>query len=307
MERILKYLSDLMKKIPDGFPRQRLTRLPAEALCRCKNTALIKDIYVTDIGHFPATSGHFVDRPKGCSSNILIFCTTGHGWVSMRGMRRKPVLPGSVVCIPVGIPHRYGGSENNPWQIHWVHFRGSKSGSYLARLGTGLAGEVTPVESGAIIDTFEEAHAALGGDYSESSLLVLSATLSRLLALIIRARQAPGRKSRQTSQRITQSMRWLREHLAEPLTLPRLATKAGLSVPHYCALFKKQTGQSPMRYLTEARMSVACRLLDSTEMPVSEIAQATGFGDPFHFSRTFRSVVGTSPRAYRAEGTALFP
>ena len=67
----------------------------------------------------------------------------------------------------------------------------------------------------------------------------------------------------------------------------------------FCALFKKQTGLSPMRYLLHHRITRACAMLDSTDKPVTEIAWEVGFRDAFHFTKTFRAVVGSPPRANR--------
>jgi AraC-like DNA-binding protein len=299
MEGILKNMSNLMKKIREGFPRQQLTRVPSEILKKCRSTPLLRDLFITDIGYFPASGGHWVDRPEGCDTNIMIFCLAGAGWVSLAGKRKSPVRQGGLVFIPAGSPHRYGASEESPWQIRWVHFSGRRSADYLARLGGELFGEALPGQSEAIVAAFEQAQEGLGEGYTDSGLLLLSASLSRLLALAIQSKQAHGHKSRVTGQRILQSMEWLRENLAAPLTLPEIARKAGLSVPHFCALFKKQTGLSPMRYLMHARMSQACALLDSSDKPVAEISQEVGFRDAFHFTKTFHSVVGSSPSAYR--------
>ena len=210
--------------------------------------------------------------------------------------------PGGLVFIPAGSPHRYGASEESPWQIRWVHFSGRKSADYLSRLGGELCGEVLPGEVQAIVTAFELAQEVLSEGYTDPGLLLLSANLSRLLALAIQSKQAHGHKSRVTGQRILQSMEWMRENLAEQLTLPEIARKAGLSVPHFCALFKKQTGLSPMRYLMHARMTRACALLDSSEKSVREISQEVGFRDAFHFTKTFRATVGRSPRTYRLDG-----
>lgn len=304
MEEILKYLSNFMKRKREGFPFQQLARVPSEILGKCRSTALLRDLFITDIGYFPASAGHWVDRPRGCGTNIMIFCVAGTGWVSASGKRKIPVHPGGLVFIPAGTPHRYGASQDSPWQIRWVHFGGLRARDYLARLGDGLFGDVLPADADEIVSAFEQAQEALDGGWTDPGLLLLSASLSRLLALAIRAKQARGQKSRRTGVRILQSAKWIREHLAEPLALPAVARRAGLSVPHYCALFKKQTGMSPMRYLMHARMARACVLLDSTDKPVSEISREAGFRDPFHFTRTFRSAVGKSPRAYRSESPA---
>ncbi|NBR48106.1 AraC family transcriptional regulator [bacterium] len=127
-----------------------------------------------------------------------------------------------------------------------------------------------------------------------------------LSTLAIQSKQAHGQKPRLTGLRILNSMQWVREHLAEPLVLPEIARRAGLSVPHFCALFKKQTGMSPMRYLMHARMTRACALLDSTDKSVAEISSEVGFRDAFHFTKTFRAVVGSSPSNYRLASSADF-
>lgn len=301
MDEILKYLSDFMKKKLEGFPHQQLTRVPLEILKKCRKARLLRDLFITDIGCFPASAGHWVDRPEGCETNIMIFCMAGTGWVSLSRKPKVPVRQGGLVFIPAGRPHRYGASEETPWQIHWVHFSGLRSADYLALLGGDFFGEVLPGGSEVIVSAFEQAQEVLSEGYTDSGLLLLSASLSRLLALAIQSRQPCGNKSRLTGLRILQSMQWLRKHLAEPLALPEIARRAGISVPHFCALFKKQTGLSPMRYLMHARMTRACALLDSTDKSVAEISQEVGFRDAFHFTKTFHAVVGSSPSAYRLE------
>ena len=56
-----------------------------------------------------------------------------------------------------------------------------------------------------------------------------------------------------------------------------------------------------MRYLMHTRMTRGCAFLDSTDMPVAEIAREVGFRDAFHFSKAFHAAVGIPPRAYRKE------
>jgi AraC-like DNA-binding protein len=101
-------------------------------------------------------------------------------------------------------------------------------------------------------------------------------------------------------QKIEQSIGYMLEHLAQPLKVTQLAARAGLSPSHYFAVFKRQTGCSPLDYLIGLRMGQACRLLAETTLSVKNIAAKLGYDDPFYFSRLFKSVNAVAPTEYRA-------
>jgi AraC family transcriptional regulator len=78
-----------------------------------------------------------------------------------------------------------------------------------------------------------------------------------------------------------------------------LAAQARLSVYHFARGFKLSAGVSPLRYVLEQRVKRARQLLVQTDLPLSAIASALGFFDQGHFSRQFRSLVGTTPSSFR--------
>ena len=88
-------------------------------------------------------------------------------------------------------------------------------------------------------------------------------------------------------------------HLADDIPLNALAQLAGLSRAHFFRAFRQSTGRSPGQFLSEIRMRQAMRLLDTSALPVDEIAAALGFGHPRHFAAAFAKRTGLSPRAYR--------
>ena len=69
-------------------------------------------------------------------------------------------------------------------------------------------------------------------------------------------------------------------------------------------LFKKHHATSPHQYLLACRISKASRILAETELPISEVALATGFSSQSHFATAFKKKVGLSPKAYRHESGA---
>ena len=85
----------------------------------------------------------------------------------------------------------------------------------------------------------------------------------------------------------------------KPLDVAALARIALTSEAHFIRTFKETFGETPHRYLQRRRLERAMALLRETERPVTEICLDVGFTSLGSFSRTFTSVVGLSPRAYR--------
>jgi AraC-like DNA-binding protein len=91
---------------------------------------------------------------------------------------------------------------------------------------------------------------------------------------------------------------WAQGRLVSP-PLATLARAAGVSQVHLCRLFRQALGHGPIAALRMLRLDRAAALLERSNLQVQEIAELTGFDNPFHFSRSFRELYGVSPRAYR--------
>jgi AraC family transcriptional regulator len=92
---------------------------------------------------------------------------------------------------------------------------------------------------------------------------------------------------------------YIAAHLAQKITNDALAQIAGLSTAHFCTVFKQTEGMSPHRYVLQYRVGRAQQLLTSTEMSLSEIADAAGFSNPSHCIHYFQKIVGVTPGEYR--------
>ncbi len=91
----------------------------------------------------------------------------------------------------------------------------------------------------------------------------------------------------------------LEAHLAEEITVARLAREAGLSEFHFSRRFKQTTGFSPFQYLLRLRLARARQLLRETDLSIIEVGLESGFPNPSYFARLFRREVGVTPSGYR--------
>ncbi len=91
----------------------------------------------------------------------------------------------------------------------------------------------------------------------------------------------------------------LRLSLDRSWSLNKMADRSGYSPTQLSLLFRQVTGMSPIRWLTSERVRSACDLLTYTDQCVVEIAGETGFGSRSQLHRSFRSIMGMPPGAYR--------
>ena len=81
------------------------------------------------------------------------------------------------------------------------------------------------------------------------------------------------------------------------LTVEMLSREVGLSAAHFARAFKETMGRAPHQYLLALRLERARRLLETTEVSLSDIAHRAGFADQAHFTRLFKRAFGTTPGA----------
>ena len=98
-----------------------------------------------------------------------------------------------------------------------------------------------------------------------------------------------------------QARRWLQAHLTQPYDIQVLAQATATSVRTLLRHFEAVHGQTPLQYLQGLRMSRAQVLLQTTYLPVDQVALACGYADVSTFRRLFVKHSGTLPAAYREQ------
>ena len=147
---------------------------------------------------------------------------------------------------------------------------------------------------------FENANRSFG------SLEVLRGLLLQLIGVVCRRYQAPllalaasHAQKNSRSEALRRVTRYVREHLAEEISLTDAAAAAFLSPNYLTHLLKRETGRTFTDLVTERRLDQARELLAGTALRISEVAAQSGFNDEAYFTRRFKQWQGHTPRAYR--------
>jgi AraC-like DNA-binding protein len=285
----------------EGFPGQRIVVLPRTVVAGVRIHPVLRHLLPTDAGYFPAAAGHLRERAEGVDQAIFMYCTHGAGWCDMGGQHHE-TGPGDLLVIPPSTPHAYGAAENKPWTIHWFHVIGDQTLFLLGQLGVTRESPLVRLgEDSALLALMEDMLDVIEHGYAPAHLLYASQILSHLIGAMIWRQHEHWLGEPNARQKVAQSIAYMKQHMAKTLKVAAVAELAGLSPSHYNALFKEQTGYSPIDFFIRLRMHQACQLLDTTSLSVKRIAAATGYDDPLYFSRVFKGVNDVSPTEYRAK------
>jgi len=283
----------------EGFPGERLVVVPRPVVTMAMQQPLLKHLLPTDAGFYPRAQGHKCTRERGCPEAVFIYCARGGGWCEIAG-RRHEVAKDQLLVIPAATPHAYGASKKEPWTIHWFHTIGTNVPFYLEKL------EVKPekpvVQLGGDVQLFSLFEDVLEGLEHGSTLrhLIYAAhSLSHLMGLILRHKDEFWRGEIDVREQTAKSIKFMKEHLREPLRISTLAAVINLSRSHYTTLFRRATGYAPLMYLNHLRMQRAVQLLNTTNLSIKAISDQLGFSDQFYFSRAFSKLHGHSPSEHR--------
>ncbi|OWW24570.1 hypothetical protein B4Q04_14730 [Zobellia sp. OII3] len=287
-----------MKK-KDAFTGQKMLVLHKKPLKILRKNQFTRGLYVTDVGYFPKAQYHYRERPEGCPEYILIFCAKGKGWIEIEGKRHN-LSENQFSIIPKNAPHKYGADYTDPWTIYWIHFNGENTDHFINPFVYPRTLIKTPnsrLRERAYL--FEEIYYTLEAGNSLNNLEYSSVLLINLLGSFKYHSLFTQTKTSLNNDPVSIAIALMKENIQKKLSIHEIASSSGLSVSHFCLLFKKKTSHTPIEHFTFLKMQRACHLLDFSTLRINEIAIDIGYDDPYYFTRVFKRVMGKSPSAYR--------
>lgn len=134
---------------------------------------------------------------------------------------------------------------------------------------------------------------------SENDMANILAKIQLKLSLMYELPEDHSTSGNDTQHLTDQVISYIQDHYMEDIDFGSVAESMGFSAAYLTKIFKKHTGTTPVKMLTEVRIHKAKQLLTTTTMTIQEIGGAVGYPDQFHFSKTFRKIVDSNPTAYR--------
>ena len=92
---------------------------------------------------------------------------------------------------------------------------------------------------------------------------------------------------------------YIHDNISEPLSLSVISENIHLVPRYVCTLFKKETGMTLTEYILRQRISLAKKLIVTSQLSLSEICESCGFTDYNYFSRSFKRITGMTAAFYK--------
>lgn len=238
----------------------------------------------------------------------LYFILDGQGWVRIGDQLLYP-QPGHLVLLPAGLTVAFGTMGVPTYTKYWCHF-------------TAMVGEVSLfqlVQAQMLIRAPEPDKLTLlfetligqANSQRPTSPLRVQATLLDLVSYFfelsvvssapspLSLHQSEPRSGDNLAATIQQVLKYMGEHLDNPLSVQQLAAQVHFHPNYFIKVFRSLLGVSPMQYLNRLRLERAKQVLISDRRSVADVARMVGM-DAHYLARRFRQYTGYSPTEFRA-------
>lgn len=239
-------------------------------------------------------------RPKGRSDYQLLYIASGKGYFFASPEALPKVLQAGTMFLyhPYEFQKYECHGEDNTC-IYWIHFTGNGIAELFQKYYLD--------EEKHIFTSGTESFYALAFDqiilelqlrkefYRESTALLLS----HIIMIVGRYNIEASHSKQLLPDNINDAINFISEHFQENIVIEDYIKRLNCSASTFFRNFKNYTGMTPLQFLLQKRMNYAKKLLETTNLPVSEITAKVGYENPLYFSRLFHKHTKLSPSRYR--------
>ncbi len=223
---------------------------------------------------------------------VMEYIVSGSGTVH-EGKNSFIASGGDIYYLKNGRDHLYYSDADEPWTKMWMNFEGELAKSITECYGLSDRAHFRAPELKKYFSEIIDISRSAGG------ARIISEKIAVVFLKIVQ--HLAGNENSDAA--VSPVARGIKEYIDNTtdfgITLDEIASKIYCSKCHAIREFRAEYGVTPYEYMLRKRFAAAAAMLKNTALPVSDIAEKTGFCDAHYFSGCFSKRFGVSPSAYR--------
>ncbi len=234
---------------------------------------------------------------QNLDSFLFVAVVDGQGELTI-GSETFSVSKGECFFIDCRISHYYKSSENQPWELLWVHFNGSTSEQYYDYFLSQSKNVFRPASFDRVVSAITEI-INVNEFKNPNAEILTSKLIVELLTLALTVNNDSDKYDTALKQKLASVHNYIDDHFNEELSLEKLASEFYISKFYLTREYKKIYGKTIFQHIITSRINYGKKLLRFSDKSVEEISHLCGFNDQSYFARQFKKAENLTCFAYR--------
>lgn len=254
-------------------------------------------LYIQEAGFLKSLRSHVSKREK-LDSYLFLMVLSGQGKFTYQ-QEVYELNPKDCLLIDCNHSYSHESSEENPWELMWIHFSGNSVKPFLSYYNTLVPSLVFHVENTTDFIDIVEHCMQLSKKKDLASEFLIHKSITDLLTLCISKNQKESLDT--SSKKLKEIKEYIDNHFMEDISLSTIADHFFISKYHLAREFKEVYGMTVGNHITACRITYAKTLLRFTDGKIEEIAIKCGIPDTNYFTKVFKKLEGSTPKTYRKQ------
>jgi len=269
-------------------------------------------IYITTVGYarvqsndhypnelHPQSHALLWERGRILNDYYIVFISKGKGVYGSKDIQYEEISEGMGFFIFPNVWHRYKPDTKTGWEEYWVGFNGYYIQELMVKVGFTADAPFVHISINKDILVLFGRLLDVAKEFAPGYPQQLAGLTLQMLGLIHTIKLFRDFDNDPVGRHIAKAKFLLQQSFDSNVGMEEIARKLPMGYSAFRKAFKEIAGESPNKYQLDLRLSKARELLANTTLSMSEIADHTGFGSVFYFSKLFKKNTGLSPLAYR--------
>lgn len=254
--------------------------------------------YVQEVGTLKSIQSHLCRRDH-LDSFLFLLVRSGRGQITHQGHSYE-LSSGDCALIDCSCPYSHLSSENEPWELMWIHFNGPAARSYYSSFIKNIPSGIFHTADHSLFSAPILQLLDTAAHKDPISELLCSKLITDVLTLCFTIPWQNETEPQGGSLGKIQAVKdYVENHFEEHLSLDDISRQFFVSKFHLSREFKRVYGITLGSYILSQRITYAKELLRFSDKSIEAIATACGIADTSYFNKVFKKSEGISPSQYR--------